>query len=76
MQPNHPRRFKVAIAVALVAVAGSLTAPNVIWEVALSVCTRAIDLANNVTGLPRRIAKSFTTLPERMDPTCPECNEP
>jgi hypothetical protein len=76
MQPNRPRRLRVAVAVAMVAAASSLAARNGVWEVALSVCTSAIDLADNMAGLPCRIAKSFRTLPERMDPTCSDCNKP
>jgi hypothetical protein len=76
MQTIRPRRFNVAIATAGIAIAGTLAVPHAVWEVALHVCAKTIDFAYNVTELPCRIAESIRTLPERMDPTRSECNEP
>jgi len=76
MQAIFPRRFKVAIATALVVVVVALATPHVVWVIALSVCASAIDLTENLPEIPCRIAKSIRTLPERMNPICPECNEP
>jgi len=76
MQAIRPHRFNVAVAIALVAVAGACAEPRAVWEAAMTVCTKTIDFADNLAGLPCRIAKSFRTLPERMDPTCSECNKP
>ena len=76
MQAIRPHRFKVAFATALLVLAGTFAAPHTVWEVALSVYTKTVNLAENLVGLPCRIAKNFRTLPERMDPTCSECNKP
>jgi hypothetical protein len=76
MQSIRRQRFKVALAAALLVFAGIIAAPHAVWAIALSVSTRTIDLADNLVRLPCRIAESFRTLPERMNPTCSECSEP
>jgi hypothetical protein len=76
MQATRLFRFKVAAAIAVVTTACIGAAPDTVWEFALNACTKTIDLAMYVTELPYRIAKSIRTLPERIDPTCSECNKP
>jgi hypothetical protein len=76
MQSLFTCKPTIVATTALGALAVTFVRPHLVPAVALYVCSEVFDFASNVAELPCRLVRSIQTLPERMDPTCSECNEP
>ena len=66
---------KIAIYLALATPIGYGTG-RVLRRANLSDVLDTVSFYADIPGRVREVVTNFETLPERMDPTCSECNEP